>query len=211
MIQAVPALRFSCVWVYHTLLRIDKIAMQVAINIKDPRSTHACPHCSFLVLSEYQRYFDTSRFNFHSTLFSTGWPVSKDGTKDKDYSQQWLVMSQFMKPDLFCLFENKGLKVTDKQCGQSVCQCVIKTVYFHASLSECDFCWSLVHDACRRLLSGRNNLVLGFYEQLEQCFYWWGKWQRKRKKRRETIQQMRQRQIYSSDNNQHHSLSQRDF
>ena len=66
--------------------------------------------------------FQHHQINFHHR--QTGF--YKHGTNMDDNSEQWLVMSQITEPDLLRLFGNKRLKVTDKQCGQSVCQCVIK-------------------------------------------------------------------------------------
>lgn len=49
---------------------------------------------------------------------------------EEDYSQQRLVMSRIMRSDLLCLLGNKRLKVTDKQCGQSVCRRLLKRCVF---------------------------------------------------------------------------------
>lgn len=103
----------------------------------------------------------------------------KDGTNREGYSLQRLVMSQIIKTDLLRLFGNKWLKVTDKQCGQSVCQRAIKQcalVYLCVSTppSLCvTFSDALCTEHAKRPLSGRNSLILGFCGQTEQCSYWW--------------------------------------
>lgn len=66
-------------------------------------------------------------------------------------------MSRIMRSDLLCLLGNKRLKVTDKQCGQSVCQRLLKRCVFtvcicafpHIPQKECDF--FLWPRACKRL------------------------------------------------------------
>lgn len=131
--------------------------------------------------------------------FTSDPPIWKDGTKREDYSLQWLVMSQIMKPELLRLFGNKGLKVTDKQCGPSVCRCVIKLccvcVFPRLPLRVWLFLGALCTECTKRPSSGRNNSVLGFYERLEQCLYWWQSDRKKERAKRQTVQQMRQRQI----------------
>ncbi len=158
-------------------------------------STCACPRDPFKFWVRLREVFQNQRGGSKFQLTSISHWLLKDGTKKEDHSLQWLVMSESMKPDLLRLFGNKGLKVTDKQCGLSVCQCVF--VYFQPSLSECDFFWGLVHGACKSLLSGRNDSVLGFYGQLEQSLYSWESDRKKeRERKRQTVQQTRQRQIY---------------
>lgn len=107
-----------------------------------------------------------------------GWPSSgtdrtvlTDGTKPEDYSLQWFVVSQITKPDLFCLFWNKGLKVKDKQCGLSVWQCVTKSYWKYVCVDVCVFPHLLSEfDLCTVRAEGCNNLVLGF--DGTQCFHW---------------------------------------
>lgn len=114
-------------------------------------------------------------------------------------------MSRIMRSDLLCLLGNKRLKVTDKQCGQSVCRHLLKRCVFtvcicafpHIPQKECDFFCGLVHAKDYLFLSGRNNFLLGFCGQPEQCFYWLESDRgRKRERKRQAVQQMRQRQIY---------------
>lgn len=77
--------------------------------------------CPFQVLCETARDISTQHtidsFKFH--LFFIG-------RVRLALIRNWPVKSQIIKSDLLHIFGNKELKVTDRQCGQSDCQRVIK-------------------------------------------------------------------------------------
>lgn len=92
-----------------------------------------------------------------------------------------------------------------RQTMWAVClQCVINQCVFmylcistHSSLSVV-FSEALCTEHARSLLSGRNNLLLGYYGEPEQCFYWLESTERKKEgKKAQTVQQTRQSHIYS--------------
>lgn len=115
-------------------------------------------------------------------------------------------MSRIMRSDLLCLLGNKRLKVTDKQCGQSVCQRLLKRCVFtvcicafpHIPQKECDF--FLWPRACKRLFVSvwQKQFASWILWTAETMFLLIREWQRKkeREKKRQAVQQMRQRQIY---------------
>lgn len=122
-------------------------------------------------------------------LFIFTWNRS---TIEEDYSQ--LVMSRIMRSDLLCLLGNKRLKVTDKQCGQSVCQRLLKRCVFtvcicafpHIPQKECDF--FLWPRACKRLFVSvwQKQFASWILWTAETMFLLIREWQRKKEREKKT-------------------------
>ncbi len=100
-----------------------EISVLPALFRVDVSFTCVCPYIFKLCVRFQNQYIQVS---LDYLILYYQLTSSKRWQKEGDYSLQWLVMSQ-----IFCFFKNKGSKVTDKQCGLSVCLSV--SVWFNCA------------------------------------------------------------------------------